>query len=339
MLAVRSPERAVCAFVPAPGAVSRSLEQAHVETTVLRMPSLRGAGWLRWPRTVRIWSKAFARQGLSLVHANGARCMLYAGAAARRDHITCIWHVRVLERDPLLDRLRARMATGIIANSNVVAETLRPLMAEHNHLRVIYNAVPEMHPAKALSAPMLHEIPDIPVLLVLGRVTPEKGIEDLIEAAALLKKRGCRHTVCIAGATPDAHYLARLRKRIRQHGLDNIQFPGHQDDVAQWLCEASLLVLPSRREAFGRVIIEAWQYGIPVVAADQGGPAELIRHAEDGWLVPVRNPAALADVLEMLINHPQKRAALARAGRLRAKEFTLPTLMEQVVAFYHELGV
>jgi glycosyltransferase involved in cell wall biosynthesis len=81
-----------------------------------------------------------------------------------------------------------------------------------------------------------------------------------------------------------------------------------------------LLLLPSWREAFGRVAAEAMAVGVPVLATDVGGPAEIVRDGVDGLLLPPRAPSAWAAAAAGLLDDPQRRAAMARAGVRRARE-------------------
>jgi glycosyltransferase involved in cell wall biosynthesis len=81
-----------------------------------------------------------------------------------------------------------------------------------------------------------------------------------------------------------------------------------------------LLLLPSWREAFGRVAAEAMAVGVPVLATDVGGPAEIVRDGVDGLLLPPRAPGAWAAAAAELLDDPQRRAAMGRAGAQRARE-------------------
>jgi glycosyltransferase involved in cell wall biosynthesis len=90
-----------------------------------------------------------------------------------------------------------------------------------------------------------------------------------------------------------------------------------QSELPELLAASDLLVLPSARESFGQVIVEAMACGVPAVAAASLGPAQIIEDGETGWLFGVDDAAALADALVDAIDRPAERARRARAVLLR----------------------
>ncbi|MBN1674487.1 MAG: glycosyltransferase [Kiritimatiellae bacterium] len=327
--------------VPGPGAVEARLQQRGLEPIHFAWPTLRRAGWLRFPSVVSHLARTLRETGVEMLHVNGARCMLYAGAAARRLRIPCVWHVRVLTRDPRLDRLRARWADALIANSGAVAESLKPFTRAGQTPTVIYNGLPIRQAADApgLDLGATFGIGPGPVILAVGRFTRWKGFEDLLAACAVLNGKGLACTCLLAGAALPAErdYESELKATAVRLGLRNIVFAGWRDDVYSLMKAATVLAVPSHGEPFGRVMIEAWSCGLPVVATNEGGPGELIRDEEDGLLVPAANPAQLAGALARLLADADLRAQMAENGRARAKEFDLETHAKKVADLYRGL--
>ena len=106
-------------------------------------------------------------------------------------------------------------------------------------------------------------------------------------------------------------------------------------DRGALLAAADVCVLPSRWEPFGTVMLEAWAAGTPLVAAASQGPAALISDGVNGLLVPVRDPAALADALVQLLTDTDKARAMGAAGRRRFEErFTAERMVDETLAAY-----
>ena len=114
-----------------------------------------------------------------------------------------------------------------------------------------------------------------------------------------------------------------LKQLVETKGLaDRVEFLGFRDDALAHMRAADLFVLSSRWEGFANVIVEAMAMGTAVVATDcPHGPAEIITDGLNGRLVPVRNPKALARVIDEVLADPKSRADMAAAGVVRAEDF------------------
>ena len=100
------------------------------------------------------------------------------------------------------------------------------------------------------------------------------------------------------------------------------------------MASADVVVVPSRREAFGIVVLEAWRSDTALVATDRDGPAELIRDGVDGVLVDPTDPQALASAVARVLADPPYAARLAAAGRRRVQEFTWDPVAEAYSRLY-----
>ena len=169
-----------------------------------------------------------------------------------------------------------------------------------------------------------------PVVLVAARLGAEKGHATLLEAVRLLLDEGRELSLWLAGEGP---LRERLERRARELGLgEAVRFLGYvpNADVHAWLAAGRVdaVALPSDREALPVSLVEALAHGVPAVAADVGGVAELLGGG-CGLLVPPRDAAALAAALRELLDSPELRARCARAGRARVEE---EFAVERVVA-------
>lgn len=150
-----------------------------------------------------------------------------------------------------------------------------------------------------------------PVIGALGRFTSEKGMDVLMESLGVLHERGMEFLAIFGGDGDQADALHMQAKMLDI--ADRVQFMGWVRDKTAFFDRIDVLVVPSREESFGLVILEAMAHGVPVVAASAQGPASIITHEQDALLVPVESVSALADALQFLTK--DKRLA----NRLRKK--------------------
>lgn len=162
-----------------------------------------------------------------------------------------------------------------------------------------------------------------PVVTMMGRLVREKGYFEFVEAWAEVVRRHPRARALFIGealASDRENPEASLRAEIERRGLSSsIVFAGLRGDVPRLLAASDVFVLPSWREGMPRSIIEAMASGLPVVATDIRGCREEVVDGETGFLVPVRDPAALAEKISRLAGDEALRGAMGRAGRERAE--------------------
>lgn len=165
-------------------------------------------------------------------------------------------------------------------------------------------------------------------IVCVGRLHEKKGHVYLVDAVARLRERGVSLRCHLVG---EGDQRPRLEARIRELDLeDEVEVLGRQpqDRVIDLLATADVMVLPSvhtpsgRKEGIPVALMEAMASGLPVVATDLSGIPELVEPEKTGLLVPERDPAALADAIQRLVDDPGLRRRLATAGRAKvAREF------------------
>lgn len=162
--------------------------------------------------------------------------------------------------------------------------------------------------------------PDQVVVGHLANLSEEKGSCDLLRAASRLWAQG-HLSFHVALAGPEMPNFARFwssfpfRDRVIRLG------PLHQDRKRDFFAAIDLFALPSRSDSFGLVLLEAWANRLANIAYRAGGPAEIIRHGVDGFLVPCGSVEDLASAIRDLVRQPAQRAELGRAGFARLGEF------------------
>jgi glycosyltransferase involved in cell wall biosynthesis len=151
---------------------------------------------------------------------------------------------------------------------------------------------------------------DTTVVLHVGRLAREKGLDVLTEAWRLARKSlAQRATFVVAGEGPLAERLVADLPFVRQLGF----LP--RERLAALYASSDICVLPSTTETCGLVALEAMASGVAVIAADAGGLRENVRDRETGILVPPRDPAGFAEAIEALVADPRRRFALSAAAR------------------------
>lgn len=263
-------------------------------------------------------------------------------------------HVGEIEERRAVERDIASFADLIVAGS----ELDRDQMLEHygadaRRVRVIppgvdldlFRRMPQLEAAERIGRG-----PDQRMVLFVGRLDPVKGLDTLLRAMAIVVERepslrdnAC---LCLVGGDKDHEALdqdaerARIDRLRRELGLaDFVKFMGAvpQDELPYYYNAAEVLVVPSRYESFGMVALEAMACGTPVIASDVGGLSTLVRDGRTGFLVPDRDPQALADKLTPLLRDPAMRQALGDHGVATAEAYSWPAIAERIEAQYERL--
>jgi glycosyltransferase involved in cell wall biosynthesis len=202
-----------------------------------------------------------------------------------------------------------------------------------------------------------------PLVLFVSRISPEKGVHVLLDAFARVHQEFPRAKLRLIGPpgalepelmldmSDDPHiqgcaeyfrgdYLALLKARISPQVGDAVEFLGHvpHHQLPEQYRQATMVVLPSLSEAFGRPVIEAMACGVPVIGARTGGIAETITHMENGLLVPPNDPEALAEAMIKLISDPELCVAMGVHGWRRVQEmYSWESIAARTRAYYEEL--
>ncbi len=173
-------------------------------------------------------------------------------------------------------------------------------------------------------------------IISVGNVVRRKGLHTLLAALARLGRDDWQLTV-IGSLTMEPAYVAGLRAFMHTHDLtDRVAFCGAvpNEEIAPYLAASDLFVMVSQYEGFGMVYLEALAAGLPVIASTAGAAGEIVRHEQEGFLLPPEDPAALADLLRRLLSNPAVLLPLSRAARARWRQFpTWAEGAEKIAAF------
>jgi glycosyltransferase involved in cell wall biosynthesis len=176
-------------------------------------------------------------------------------------------------------------------------------------------------------------------LLFAARLLWDKGIQQYVDAARMLRSAGLHIEFLVAGS-PDpgnpASVPAQTVQEWRDEGL--ITPLGHVEDMVHWLHRVDVAVLPSYREGLPKSLIEAAACGLPIITTDAPGCREIVEHGVNGLLVPCRDAQALADAIRFMVEHPDERARMGAAGREKVlREFDESIFLARTLDVYREL--
>ncbi|MEW1954961.1 glycosyltransferase family 4 protein [Terrabacter sp. NPDC080008] len=298
------------------------------------------------PRAWRRWVSAFREFRPDVLH---VQCFgpngVYAAALARRTAVPLVVssHGETTGDDhdvfggSALLRLALRRA---IASAAAVTGCSEPVLDD---LRtrfglvggtVVPNGVGEPAPGSRSGAALLGADPPAGrIVLGVGRLGAPKGFDLLVEAFAELDP-AVDATLVIVGDGPHRDVLTSLGDRL---GLgDRLQLVGALDEagVDAWMRRADVVVVPSRKEAFGIVALEAWRAGTPLVATALGGPASFVTDGVDGLLVDPVNTGALAGAVESVLCDPDLARRLSEAGLVSVRAYTWTRVARDYAAIY-----
>jgi glycosyltransferase involved in cell wall biosynthesis len=299
-----------------------------------------------------LWRAVRAGGEFDLVHASAYPSLLYLGAvAARRAGARLVLmpctHAAVKGTEAKRHTLLSRRVLGLHRQSDaMIALTERErqflqragVPASRVH---VTGAGVDPHAGKGAQGDRFREQfglpPKSPVMTFVGHKTAGKGALYLLEACQiLLDERPDLTFVLVGEPTPQfSQRYQALPSTVRSRVLDLRLSEQEKHDL---LAASSALVLPSRDDSFGIVLLEAWLHGKPVVGANAGGIPDVIQEGETGLLVPYGDADSLAQAISWLLDHPAEAAQMGARGRERTlARWTWDAVYERVWAVYRQV--
>jgi glycosyltransferase involved in cell wall biosynthesis len=309
--------------------VADELESLGWPVHALHAPDgLRPGLVLRLARLFRSWRA-------DVVHAHNTKPLTYCGPAARLAGVPAVIYTRhgqrheSTRRQDLLFRAAARTADRLVCVSHDSASLCGKDGLPATKVSTVWNGIDTSR--FAYSGPC----PGGPAVMV-GRLSPEKDVQTLVRAAAIVRAARPDFRLHVAG---DGPCMADLRGLATSLGVDDAAtFLGEVRDVPALLAGASLFVLSSLTEGISLTLLEAMARGLPVVATRVGGNGEVVADGETGLLVPPRSPNDLADAILRLHDEPQAARAMGLAGRARVeRHFDVRNMVGRYESIYREL--
>lgn len=243
------------------------------------------------------------------------------GLSGFHPSIVSVWGTDVLEA-PYLSPLHRWITKHALAHAGAVtatglrlAEATLPFMPEGKSVSVIpYGVDTDVFSPDAVT-PSVERAGEPVVVGAVARLSPEKGLDTLLRAVALLRERGVELQVLLAGDGPSRAELEKLTTDLKLES--RVEFAGEvaHDAVPFMLRRMDIFAIPSTWEGFGVAAIEASAMELPVVASKVHGLPDVVVDDETGVLVPPADPAALADAIARLAEAADLRVSMGKAGR------------------------
>jgi glycosyltransferase involved in cell wall biosynthesis len=172
------------------------------------------------------------------------------------------------------------------------------------------------------------------VILFVGRISPEKNLETLLEALLKVKSK---YKLWLVGPIQDQSYFFWLKKKYLDSSDNKIKIFGslQRNELLKCYAQADLFVLPSRMETFGLVLLEAMASRLPVISTNVGVAKELIKDWQNGFVVPIGDSKALAEKIDLLIANKDLRDRIGENNRkLIEKKFDANTNFSKLLELY-----
>ena len=298
--------------------------------------------------------RLFRRVRPDVVHLVTIKPVLYGGIAARLARVRgMVAAISGLGFVFLSNSLKMRLVRSVVAR-------LYRIALGHPNSRVIFQNANDRDLLKSLGAVRdaqvvmirgagvdldayraLPEPPAPPVVVTMvARLLRDKGVQEFVQAAGLLRQRGLPVTMQLVGGVDSGNPASATQSEVDAWQRDGaVQALGERSDVAALYAASHIAVLPSYREGLPKSLIEAAACARAVVTTDVPGCRDAIEAGETGLLVPVRDAQALADAIARLAEDPALRQAMGLAGRaLAEREFNIERVASIHVALYDALS-
>jgi len=330
--------------VPSDGPLAHQFKCLYDNVSYMESISLNKTNIIRYFNSVRDYRAYFSINKISILHFNGTGWRESAVVAARLARIPVILHLH----NPYPEKdIRGNFNFNLADRVIIVSQSMRDNFINHPHIlkkiHCIHNGVDlnRFAPVSTSLRSYLSICGDGPVVGFVGQISHRKGVDILIRAAVEILPQYPAALFVIAGAdgVGEEGHTEKMKHFAAELGIaERFVFLGKRDDVAEVMNTFDLMVVPSRAEPFGKVIIEAMACGKCVVAAKVGGIPEIIEDGVNGLLVREDDSSSLASAILLLLGDVVLRDNLAQKGLKTAHDqFSIETLVNKTQSVYQEL--
>ncbi len=248
--------------------------------------------------------------------------------------------ITVLGQDESLSdliQLGINQSDAVTAVSQDLIQETKKLLSIDKDIDLTYNFVDKRvyYPRDCSNLRNEYAEPHEKILMHISNFRPVKRVQDVLDIFAKVNET-VPSKLLLVGEGPD---LPKVHCRAGELGLlDRIHFLGKQDDVAQVISLADIMLLPSEKESFGLVALEAMACGVPTVGSIAGGIPELVKHGETGYLAPIGQTDQMASYCNQLLTDSALYESFSHACLVRARtEFCNDAITEQYEQIYYRV--
>jgi glycosyltransferase involved in cell wall biosynthesis len=299
-----------------------------------------------WGRLMPIFLKLIAKHQIQIIHTHGSQDSWMAALAGRVSSCRPVIVRTRHKSTPVSDSLRHALLYRLLPHAvTTTGEAVRQQLIDQNHLDpdAVFSIptgvdIQRFHPG-VLNEETKQALGIQVAQLVVGTVSflrPEKGLDVLIDAVSLLRKEFSRVCCLIVGAGQERQ---KLLKQISQQQLEGtVVLAGFREDIPELLRIMDVFVLPSLEEGMPQSLLQALATERAVVASAIGGVPEIVQNGQTGFLVPPRDPSALAEKIGWLFRDPEQRKMLGQAGRrVIEQDYSMEAMLTKTEQLYFTL--
>lgn len=287
-------------------------------------------------------------QELDILHVHYAVPHAICAYLAKRmvgDHLKVVTtlhgtDITVLAQDESLSdliRLGINESDAVTAVSDDLIRETRQALGIVKPIDLVYNFVDKRvyYPRGCNILRSEYAEPHEKILMHISNFRPVKRVADVIDIFARVNEKVPSRLLLVGEGTD----LPKICNKVKELGLQNrVSFLGKQDEVAQIISLADIMLLPSEKESFGLVALEAMACGVPTVASNAGGIPELITHGQTGYMAPVGDTALMSEYVIELLSDEILYQSFSDACIHRAQtQFCVEQLTEQYEQIYYRL--
>lgn len=302
--------------------------------------------------------KLFRKERPDIIHANTPKGALLGLLAARLSGVKKrIYNVNGLRFETakgnfrrlliLMEKIACACATKVIPQSNGVANILLKERITRKPLKVILNGSgngvdvnhfdPNLSEIKETAKRIRNDFKGV-VFVFIGRLVGDKGVNELVEAFDRLSEKYPDVRLDLVGEREDQLDPIKDNTMSLINQNDRIIEYGNQNDVRPFLSASDIFVLPSYREGFPNVVLEASAMGLPVIVSDVNGASDAIENGINGIIIPKGDSEALYKAMRMLYLDINKRTKMASYARdMVIEKFNRPDVWKATLDMYHNL--
>lgn len=249
-----------------------------------------------------------------------------------------------VKKKDLFHKYLYKRVDGIFAISNYIRKSVLdtcPVPEEKVHLLPVGIDLKKFNKANFNVRDVKKELklPDGKIIIgIVGRLTPGKGHEEFLEATKIINEKHFNRVFWLvvgSASFGEDEYENNIKAYANEVKIPNIKFTGYSEDTPKMLSVIDILAFPSHNESFGRVLLEAMAFEIPVAASGNAGVVDIVINNETGVLFEPKNSLQLAEKLIKLIENDALRIKLGKAGKKRAIDiFDFDIMINKLMEYY-----